>query len=580
MTGAELLAADDATFQVSWMALSDAERAALPDAERARGYERIRRLTAYVTRSIERLASQQEKKDAARARAALPVDNTRPQIEWCEGNLHEIVDAAENAVIGSGEPIYQRGELIVRVVRRAPVSSRNFRRAGGAVGLVIVDVPYLVDALTRIAAWVRFDRRAGALRAINAPDRVAATYLARVGEWHLPRLWAVIDTPTLRPDGSILQQPGYDLDTAILYDPGAIEYPMVPDRPSRADAQAAIEHLTEAVGTFPFVDDVDRSVALAGFMGSLVRRSLPAAPLYGITAPVMGSGKTLLADCIAIVATGVSAPVMTDPASEEEAGKLLLSVLAEGEGVVLIDNIEAALGGAWLCAALTSESFSGRILGRNAMAKVPTACTWLVTGNQLVLIGDLRTRALLCRLDPRCEHPEEREFVGDLREEIAERRADLVVAALTVMRAFAVSGARASDLVRPWGRFEAWSERVRAPLVWVGQPDPCASLKQLEREDPERERLITMLRAWHAAFGANPATGREAIDHALRVPEMREAMEPVARDRSGQLDPLRLGRWLHKAAGRIAAGYEFERAGERQGSALWQVKTENGARGS
>ena len=495
----------------------------------------------------------------------------RPVIEWRSGKLDRAVDLAESVLTSSGERMYQRADMIVRVVHRPAISVRNFHRQAGAIGLVQVDSAYLVDALTRLAVWARTDARSGALRAINCPDRVAITYLSRIGCWNLPRLWAAVDAPTMRPDGTILQAPGYDAETAILFDPGELHYPAIPETPTRAQAEAALEDLVEAIGSFPFVENVDRSVALAALVSALVRRSLPAAPLTAITAPVMASGKTLLADVVSIVATGVSAAAMVHPHDEEEASKLLLSILSEGEAIVLIDNVERPLEGAWLCAALTSESYSARLLGRNATVKVPTSCSWIATGNSLVLSGDLRTRALLCRLDPRCEHPEEREFEGDLREQILERRAGLVTAGLTLVRAFLVSGKRVGDVVRPWGRFEAWSERVRAPLVWLGQPDPCASLSQLEQEDPERARLAAMLATWRQVFDDRSATVRELIDIAVRNDNVRETVEAVARDRSGQLDALRLGRWLQRVAGRIVGGLEFRRDGTRQGIVLWRV---------
>jgi putative DNA primase/helicase len=64
--------------------------------------------------------------------------------------------------------------------------------------------------MTRAAAWKKYDGRSEAWKAINAPDIVAQTYLARTGHWKLPRLLSVISAPTLRPDGTILQTPGYD----------------------------------------------------------------------------------------------------------------------------------------------------------------------------------------------------------------------------------------------------------------------------------------------------------------------------------------------------------------------------------
>jgi hypothetical protein len=80
-----------------------------------------------------------------------------------------------------------------------------------------------------------------------------------------------------------------------------------------------------------------------------------------------------------------------------------------------------------------------------------------------------------------------------------------------------------------------------------------------------------MLTTFRQVFGDHAATGRELIDSAVRNDNVRETVEAVARDRSGQLDALRLGRWLQKVAGRIVGGFEFRRDGIRQGAVLWRV---------
>jgi putative DNA primase/helicase len=122
-----------------------------------------------------------------------------------------IVDSAEAALMqGHHDILFQRGPQVVRVVRQQAMSVRTFKRPAGGLGISVVDKNYLVEELTRAAAWEKYDSRSESWKAMNAPDIVAQTYLARTGHWKLPRLLSVISAPTLRPDGSILQQPGYD----------------------------------------------------------------------------------------------------------------------------------------------------------------------------------------------------------------------------------------------------------------------------------------------------------------------------------------------------------------------------------
>lgn len=504
----------------------------------------------------------------------------RPVIRWKDGHLPRIVDEAEAALLASPLRIYRRGNALVRVVRTEQSSVRFYKRPQvGALGIRMVDGPWLVEALTRAARWEKWDLRLEDWRVTNCPKAVAETYLAREGEWKLPRLLGTISAPTLRPDGSILQDPGYDEPTGTLYDPCGTEYPRIPEEPGLADAEAALEILRKAFSTFPFAGEEDESVCLALAMTGLVRRSLVSAPLGAITAPTMASGKTLIADLISILATGVASPAMRYPDSDEEAGKAALAVLAEGDAVVLIDNIERPLQGDWLCSILTSEIYRDRLLGQSKTLTVPTATLFLATGNQLVIAGDLRTRALLCRIDPKTERPEQRQFRTDIRDWFTRRRPELVAAALTVMRAYVAAG-RPSGLDK-WGRFESWSDMVRAPLVWLGRKDPLSSIKALEDEDPERNNLLAVLYGWRKAIGTAEMTLSQIVRAATEAgnESFLEALRPVAGERNGTLSVHRLASYLRRRKDRLADGMRIVHGGRRDNTITWRLEMAAGGGG-
>ena len=79
--------------------------------------------------------------------------------------------------------------------------------------------------------------------------------------------------------------------------------------------------------------------------------------------------KQLLAATLAITAFGALAD---DAALIAETKKTALAILIAGDPVVMIDNVDRPLQGDWLCTALTSETFAGRVLGVSHMAHVPT----------------------------------------------------------------------------------------------------------------------------------------------------------------------------------------------------------------
>lgn len=495
--------------------------------------------------------------------------------------------------------MFQRTGMLVRVVKREASTVRQFKRPPGSLGLVMVDKPHLVESLTRVATWRRWDAKKEEYRRINAPEKVAETYLARAGHWKLPPLRAVISTPTLRPDGSILQDPGYDKATQSWYDPLGELFPRIKDQPTMDEAAEALDVLLDAFKTFPFQDRVDLSVALSLALTALVRRSLPSAPLGGLTAPAARSGKTKLADCIAILAMGTPAPAMSLPDKDEEAKKSALALLLDGDAVALIDNVDRPLHGDWLCTILTSEEFKQRELGASRQLRVPTNVLFLATGNHLTIIGDLRARALLCRLDPKVERPEERHFAYDAVDLFMTRRRELVAAGLTIMRAFIVQKKQTmEDIgVGPWGGFERWSEMVRAPLVWLGCKDPRLSHQTLMEEDQERSDLLRMIEAWSAVYGSESATARDAIARvqspaAITEDETRlgQVMRDVAKGKDGNVDNQRLGGWMRRHAKQLmtvrppardgaakpkAETRQIVKAGERDHVVLWKVETMN-----
>lgn len=503
-----------------------------------------------------------------------------PRIEWRAGMLPQIVDAAESALLDRTEDrLYQRSGMLVRVVRREMHSNRNYKRPPGVLGLVTVDSPYLTELLTRTVFWEKWDARLQKNRRINAPEQVSSTYLSRAWNWKLPVLWSTVTAPTMRNNGTVLQTPGYDPLMRAFYDPNGVEFPVVPDKPTKADATAALDKILTAIHTFPFETEVDRSVAVAMMLTALVRRSLPSAPMGAITAPSPESGKTLLADVIATLAMGTPAPAMKYADTDEEAAKIALAVLMEGDPVVVIDNIERPLQGDWLCTMLTSEGYKARVLGRSEMMNVPTNCLWLATGNHMVIGGDLRHRTLMCRLDAKMERPGERVFKKDMRVWTTDHRPQLVAAGLTIMRAFVVSGIDPRTLCKPWGRFEQWTDLVRAPLLWLGLEDPLGSLNALEAEDPARQEHLSVLSAWFNAFGEKELTAREVIEELNSsmtgdfCQQLKELVREFASDRQGLLNSKRMAGWLRKHAGRRVEGFQLVKLAQaKDHTSVWKVE--------
>lgn len=64
--------------------------------------------------------------------------------------------------------------------------------------------------------------------------------------------------------------------------------------------------------------------------------------------------------------------------------------------------------------------------------------------------------------------------------------------ALTILRAYHVAE-RPDQGTIPLGSFEIWSRWVRDALIWLGEPDPCATMERARAEGPRRQELAAVL---------------------------------------------------------------------------------------
>lgn len=502
-------------------------------------------------------------------------ESNLPEIEIIPGEIHELTNKAENLLEKNASGIYQRGGRLVRVVQEKTKPNKSKRhkeikRSGEALLIAEVDPTHVCELLSKLAKWVRFDERTQDLKQKDCPDKIARTLISR-REWDLPVLVGIIQAPTLREDGSILEKPGYDEETGLFFNPGKTNFLPIPVSPSKDDAIDALNIVVDILKDFPFENNESRSVSISAILTGLIRKSIRTAPLHGYTSPKMGTGKSLLADIVGLIATGQTNTVIPHAENEAEEKKRLLAVLSEGDPIICFDNIERPFGSPSLCSVLTQENFKDRLLGVNRSLSVPTNSTFLATGNNLTFIGDISTRAILCRLDPQCEKPEERFFETDLKKYIPENRGKLVQACLTILRAYHIAG-RPKQKIAQFGRFEDWSDWVRSALVWLGLEDPCKSRKEIENADPVRVALGSFLASWYASLGNLSYTTKKVIEKAKEHhPELLEALKEIAPDRNNSINSRSLGNTLASFKGRIENSYRLEYTGVYQNAATWRV---------
>lgn len=478
--------------------------------------------------------------------------NKGPVIKIRRGKLPEVLDQAEEALAQHDGNLFDLAGRLVRITTAAVErSDPDLKRDPGAILLRDVTPAHLVDRLARIAHFKKFDQRAGVYVAADVPRIVAEALLARAGEWNrIPKLRGFVEGPTLRADGSVLDRPGYDEASQLFFVGDDIPGYWRPGE-SRTAAQDARDRLEEMFSDLPFEDETDRAGAIAAMLTAIFRRVLPAAPLVGVTAPAPGTGKSLLADAISIIATGRRAAVMALGKDEAEQDKRLFGALLAGDVVVVVDNIERPVYGDVLCQALTQPSLKVRPLGSSTLVSAPTNTTFLATGNNLDVRGDLRRRVMLVRLDARTERPELRRFEYDLLERVAERRGAIVRDALTLTRSYLAAGAPDQGLPE-FGGFALWSRFCRAPLVWIGFRDPLLASEGLREQDPDLAAQAQLFEAWYALCADEAHSAGNLIMMSEQSGELpaalRAALDIVCAER---ISARRFGNWLRRHRGRI-----------------------------
>lgn len=418
----------------------------------------------------------------------------------------------------------------------------------------------------------------------DPPLSICKTVLALPGERGFKPLHAVITAPTLRKDGTVLSYPGYDSASGLFLDIEEDAVIPVPVTPTDEQARKALETLWFPFANFPFVDNLAKAAHLAALLTAAVRASLPTAPAFGYDAPVQGSGKTLLAQCVAALATG-STPVLYPHITGSDDGEMrkrLFSALLEGQRTIVLDNILGAFDSVALASMLTSEFFQDRKLGKSESQSVPTGALVLLTGNNMMLAGDMPRRVVPCRIDPQSETPFDRSFGVDPLSYCLVNRQKMIVAALTLIRYYL-----SANVSRPApGRtasFEHWDDLVRQTVVYVDQTialdefgDVMELIKKNQAEDPAKESLRDLLQALYGCFENRVFTASEVASACQRGSlsesnegKLNEAVMAVST--SPKITSGGVGKVLSNRKERICDGMVLKVASDNKNARTWRV---------
>jgi hypothetical protein len=496
---------------------------------------------------------------------ASPLSADRPQI-LITPDEQRVADESI-ATLQDAMDVYQRGAHLVRVAKDSPTPPGLVRQPGAA-RIELLPPPALREKLSSLAVYLKMTERGE--QQIHIPQWLVAAVLAR-GDWPVPSIEMISAVPILRPDGSVISEPGYDPETGVFYLPDA-EYPEV------MDCELGLQLLSEVFHDFPFATPAHRAACIAAVLTPFGRQAIDGCtPLFVVDGNSPGVGKGLLIDAITAPFSNRSVARMSAPSADDEWRKRITAIALAAEPIVVIDNVAGVLGGPSLDAALTSTRWADRLLGVNETISVPLTTVWLTTGNNLRLSKDTSRRTAHIRLHSLLENPEERtDFLHpNLKAWLSENRPALAVAALSILKAYIDAG-RPDQKLTPWGSFESWSNLIRGAVVWLGLPDPGGTRLAL-RDDEDTVLLDQILTGWQEAdpegVGMTAAQAVSLVSIASREDDgphstLRAAIESLpGRDLAREL-----GSSLAKFKERVCKGRYFDGSTKNRNKVVvWKV---------
>jgi len=435
---------------------------------------------------------------------------TKPVIVVGRQGLAETMDLAWAALLGANSPpmLYRQGDAMVRVAKDA--------KTGGPC-LRVINRDRMRLRLARVAEWVAPVK--DGLKPAFPLTAVVDAMLAD-DDATLPILRRIVSVPVFAPDGRLLDAPGYDVPSGILYmPPEGLNLPAVPEVPSEADVVKARELVMEVFCDFKFVGDADRVAAVALLLTAFARGLVDGqVPMFMVEKPGPGTGASLLTDCIGQVVFGHVMEKIPEAGSEEEWRKRITACLLLSPPYVVLDNLRQRLQSGSLSGAITSGIWRDRELGVSRMVTLQVECIWVGTANNPKVSKEMSRRIVPCRMDAKVERPWERTgFRHDpILGWIADHRSELIWSCLVLIRHWLATGRYPGQA--KLGSFTEWAQALSGILEAAGIPGLLTNVADFyERADDETAPIRTFLAAWWKSYGKEPHPAKDLLHLALEA---------------------------------------------------------------
>ncbi len=338
------------------------------------------------------------------------------------------------------------------------------------------------------------------------PGRSLSAVLAQRYWPDVRALHGIVGSPVLRPDGTLLQTPGYDRRTGLYY-AAKVGMEPVPARPTATETSEARTFLLDRfLGDFPWVGPSDRANYLGLLVTQILRPYVRSLTPFGlISATTQSSGKTILSEGVGLLYGQKVQPWVK---SDQELRKAVTAILDGPAAVVVFDNLKegSIVDSPVLAMLLTTPTWSDRLLGTNKTFTAANDRLWLATGNNIHLGGDMATRTVLVRLDPKMPRPELRTnfTIPNLDRWVKDpdNQRILLRHLLVLVMDWIAAGAKRSD--HTMRQFTTWAAAVGGFCAHHGVDGFLGNADDVRALDEEDNEWAVFLARWHKLFGTQP----------------------------------------------------------------------------
>jgi hypothetical protein len=474
------------------------------------------------------------------------VNLAKAKLNYSASNEIEIM-ATLDAIIGFGKhpTIFQRANEIVAISDSGEIKPMS--------------TSYLPSYFSQIIEFVKTVK--GNEVATCPPDRFWRSYVGRPTSG-LPELKNTHPAPII-VSGTLYKERGFIRDCGLfLTQNSKVKAKPIHDKSS---ALKGLDVLKSAWQGFPFQSEIDEAVCLAALLTLVQRPLLGTSPMFAVSANSPGVGKSQLVEGLSIIASGKS-PFLTNYKSDPaEDAKRVLSILRAGFPVVNLDNVALGLTlvSDALCSALTSTTYSDRVLGASVTASIPSdGLTWFATGNNLTIGGDLCRRTLGINLFCEMENPEQRRFDKSFSKICTEQRNELLQACVDILLSFEATSDKPAVTL---GSFDAWAEQIGSCVLWLTGLDVTKG-QPIAKSEGELEVFAEFLEVWNTLYNIMPQTSSDVLDSLI----CRDFLTEL--NRGKEVQKLTVARVLNKFVGKVINGKLLEKFRDRSNTTLFRLK--------